>query len=173
MRTVDQRRLADQPVWLPPSEIAEDIALPHSGPIGLDAQQIAILAEYVQTIVVDGRCAARPRTTVVRLGCTQRLRPDFLAVRTIEGNDDAVATARALDEDAIARNRHRTVTAANSGCRPYDWRPGRGPFLQEAGLFRHSRAIGALPLRPVSRMERRDAEQYCCGESNQLRWHTR
>ena len=161
MGAVDQRGLADQPLQLPASEIAKDIALPHRGAIGLEARQIAVLAERVNAIAVDGRCAARPGSAVIRHGRTQRLRPDFLPIRPIEGDDNAVAAARALDEDTIARNRHRSVAGSKSGRRPDDRRPGRGPFLQEAGLFRQPRAIGALPLGPVSGcMDSGDTEQH-------------
>ena len=164
VRSVDQRRLTDEPLELPSSKIAEDIALPHHRAIRLEAHQVAVLAERVKAIAVDGRCAARSRPPVVGLGCTQRLGPDFLSIRTIECDDDAAAAARALDKNAIPRNRHRAVAATESSRRPYGWRPTLGPFLQQAGFCGHSRAIGALPLRPVCGVQSGNAEKHRCGK---------
>src|SRR4029453_7934037 len=91
IRSVHQRRLADQPSQLRAAEILQDIALPDRGAIGLEARQIAVLAEHVQAIPVDRRRAARTRSLVVRLRRAQRFRPELLSVRAIEGNDDAVS----------------------------------------------------------------------------------
>ncbi len=67
---------------------------------------------------------------------------------------------------------HRAVAAAKSGRGPDDRRPACGPLLQEAGLCRHARAIGTLPLRPVSGTENGEAEQQRGGECNGWRSHT-
>jgi hypothetical protein len=74
--------------------------------IDLESHQVAVLAEHVQAVAVDGRCAAWSRSSIVGLRCAERLRPDFFPIRTIERYDDAVAAASALDEDEIARYRH-------------------------------------------------------------------
>ena len=82
---------------LPPPKIAKDVALPERGAIGLEAHQVAVLAKHVKAIAVDGRCAARSWSAIVRLRCPHRLRPDFLPIRTIERHDHAVAAAGALE----------------------------------------------------------------------------
>ena len=41
------------------AEVLQDVALPHHRAVGLEARQVAVLGEDVQTIAVDRRCAAR------------------------------------------------------------------------------------------------------------------
>ena len=66
--------------------------------VGLQARQIAVLGEHVQTIAIDGRRAARPGALIGQhpgFDRAERLRPDFLAVGSIERDDEA-AGGRAL-----------------------------------------------------------------------------
>ena len=68
----------------------------------LQAHQIAILAEDIDTIAVDGRRAARSRTAIVVARAADRLRPEVLAVCPVHDRDDAVAIHQSLNEHAIA-----------------------------------------------------------------------
>jgi hypothetical protein len=109
VRSVDQRRFGDHPLELRTAELLEDVQLPDGRTIGLQAREIAVFREHVQPIAVHRRRAARTRAHIrphSRFDRTDRLRPHFLAVRAIEGDDHAVRASRPLQEHPIAGNRH-------------------------------------------------------------------
>ena len=172
MRSVDQRRLADQPLQLRAAELFQDVALPEDRPVGLEAREVAVLGEHVQAIAVDGRRAARPRAPIAphpRFNRPERLRPHFLAVRPIERDDDTVVAARTLKIDAVACHGHRSITRPEVVRRPDEARTAGGPLFQEPGLLRDARPIRPLPLRPVSGgMHSSRTEEYRYRESHAL-----
>ena len=110
---VDEGGLAEQPLDVASVEVAEDVALPDRRPVlGLEAGEVAILGEHVHAIAIHGRRAARAAAAVAVTGRAERLRPEAAAVRPAQHVHDALAAVRALDEDAVRRDRHRAVALA-------------------------------------------------------------
>src|SRR6185436_16450475 len=97
-----------------------------------------------------GRRTARSGAAVVLTPRTEILRPDLTAIEAIQRDGDALAVAKALDEDAVAGDGQRAVTGAEVLSGPERRRTAWRPLCEQPGFRRDAASVRPAPLGPVS-----------------------
>src|SRR5262249_13963922 len=127
------------------AEILLEVPAPDPGAVaGIQTSEVALLANGIDTVAVDGRRAAE-----VAAGRTDLGRPDDLALVTVDSDDVGQPVLVAQRVDAIPGDGDAGVAGAKAGRLPDDRRTAFGPLLEQAGVRREVVLPGAAEARPV------------------------
>src|SRR5262249_34329717 len=129
----------------------------------LGADQVAVAAQDVEPIAVDGRGAARAGVigALVLADLADLDLPRLLAVLDRQGVEKLLAVVAAQEVDLAPRDGRRGVAAAQAGGGPQEGGPALGPLLEQALLAGDPGAVRAAPLRPVGGDEGEGQEREC------------
>src|SRR5262249_49094324 len=132
---IDERRFGVVPRAVPAAEVGGEVLLPAHRPLGgVEADEVAVLADGVDPFAVHGRGAARAGVTAA--GLADRRRPELGAAGAVDGEHLAGAAGVAHGEDAVAGDGNGREALAQAGRLPDEFRAVLGPLGQQAGLFR-------------------------------------
>jgi len=129
-------------------EIGEHVLMPANGSVGgVEAEEVAILAEGDERIAGDGGLGAGAGVATAAAGLADFGFPEHLAIE-VEGFDVAGIGLIALGEDLTIGDGHGGEAAAHAFGFPEEGGAAAGPLFEEAGFGGDAVAFGALPLGP-------------------------
>src|ERR1700730_12727049 len=126
-------------------EFLEQVAMPHAlAVLRFQAYEIALLAERINVVAVDGRRAAE-----VAAGGADVDGPDELAVVPLQGDCFGDIAFVAKRVDAVADDAEARIAAAQVFNLPGEQRGVLGPRLKQAGFLGDVIAVRAAELGPI------------------------
>src|SRR5579883_1031422 len=153
--TIDQRRKSDAPFRRQSAKFVKQINLPARIAVGcVQTEQLAIAADGVDAVAVQGRRRTRPRIIAHMGAALVGIAPHFFAVLDAPTTNDFFIALLKQRVKEIVFEGERGI-AQTDGLLPEQGQSFLGPIGREIGHLNNAIAMRSAPLRPARRLRRR------------------